>query len=80
MVRSGRARMPGDVPAARPRTIGGGALMVVLSTRSTSRTASTTTPDALPVELEHHDPGLLRHVAGSPRRLRRSTTGTAPPS
>ena len=59
MVRSGREMIPAMYTAARPLTTGPGGAMVVLSTRSTSRTSSTSTPTRWFSKLQHHDPGFF---------------------
>src|SRR5947207_1281215 len=78
-VRPSFTTIPVMYSAASPFTMLGGAVTSLAATCSTSVTASTTTPSFPPSHSRMTVRVSSRWGAGAPSRLRRSTSGTAPP-
>src|SRR5256886_1660248 len=78
-VRPSFTTIPVMYSAASPFTMFGGAVTSLAATCSTSVTASTTTPSLPPSHSRMTVRVSSRCGAGAPSRLRKSTSGTAPP-
>src|SRR5579859_662506 len=79
IVRPSCTTSPAMYSAARPRTMPGGGVTACAGTCSTSVTVSTMTPIFPPSNSRITVRVSSRSAAAAPSRLRRSTSGTAPP-